>query len=82
LTLTDKLEAYFKARPNQWVDGMLLGQIAGQYAWRSRASDLRKRGLTIENRQRRVRRPDGSHYVISEYRWVAPVGQLDLLPVA
>jgi hypothetical protein len=80
VTLCDRLEAYFKARPDQWIDGMELSQVAGCYAWRSRASDLRKRGLVIENRQRRIRTAAGSTRVVSEYRYVAPAGQLELIP--
>ena len=67
MSLNDQLERYFKARPNVWVDGMALAQVAGSYAWRSRCSDLRQRGLTIENRQRKVGRR-----VISEYRLIEP----------
>lgn len=54
-TLADKLAAYFKARPGQWIDGMELAGVAGSYAWRSRCSDIRRQhGMVIENRQRRV----------------------------
>lgn len=53
-TLNDKLAAFFHAHAGEWIDGMRLAGIAGGYAWRSRCSDLRKRGMTIENRQRRV----------------------------
>ena len=56
---------YFQARPGQWIDGMELAKIAGSYAWRSRVSDCRKLGMTIENRQRKV-----GKRVISEYRFV------------
>ncbi len=73
LTLCDQLEAYFKARPGQWLDGMELAHVAGQYAWRSRCSDLRRRGLRIENKQVRV--PWG---VKSLYRYVPA----DLLALA
>ena len=41
LTFRDSLAAYFRDRPGQWVDGTVLAQIAGCYAWRSRCSDLR-----------------------------------------
>lgn len=77
-TLNDKLAAFFRSHAGEWIDGMRLAGIAGSYAWRSRCSDLRKRGMTIENRQRRVQRrivldgeecPAGS-YVVSEYRFV------------
>jgi hypothetical protein len=65
-TFCDRLEDYFKARPNAWIDGLELARVAGAYAWRSRCSDLRKRGMQIENRMRR----EGKR-VISEYRWIA-----------
>jgi hypothetical protein len=71
-TLNDKLEAFFKLRPGEWIDGRDLAGIAGAYAWRSRCSDLRKhRGMTIENRQRQDWNfSRGERYTISEYRYV------------
>lgn len=72
-TFTDAIADYFKARPNQWIDGNELATVGGCYAWRSRVSNARTRyGLTIENRQRRVGRR-----VISEYRLV-PADLLEL----
>lgn len=70
-TFRDAVAAHFKAHAGEWLDGMTLAQIGGQYAWRSRVSDARKLGLTIENRQRRVGRR-----VISEYRYL-PASLLD-----
>lgn len=68
MSLNDRLAAYFRERPNTWVDGRDLATVAGAYAWRSRCSELRtQRGMTIENRQRHY---DG--FTISEYRWVPP----------
>ena len=70
-SFTDKLEAFFLQHIDEPIDGMVLAKIAGQYAWRSRVSDLRRRmaprGFTIENIQ--TRRPDKS--VKSCYRLVA-----------
>jgi hypothetical protein len=74
-TFTDKLEAYFRARPGVWVNGMALAKVAGQYAWRSRCADVRRRGLDIQNRQRRVLKADGKRYTVSEYRFVPAVPQ-------
>ena len=65
MSTVDRLATFFEARPGQWIDGMALAQIAGSYAWRTRVSDLRKRGLTVENRQRKIGR-----LTISEYRFV------------
>src|SRR5688572_30546159 len=78
MTLNDKLAAYFQAHEGQWIDGRQLATIGGSYGWRTRCSDLRKRGLIIENRQRRMTAGDGSRWVLSEYRMVAPKGQLVL----
>lgn len=70
-TFTEAVAGYLKARAGVWIDGVTLEGIGGRYAWRSRVSDCRTQlGMVIENRQRRVKRPDGSSYVISEYRYV------------
>lgn len=68
-SLTDRLEAHFRAHPDRWFDGMALSKIAGQYAWRSRCADLRKRGMVIENRQRRMTNAEGKRWTLSEYRY-------------
>lgn len=69
-SLLDLLEAFFRSVPGVWIDGRQLGRIAGNYAWRTRVSELRtQRGLTIENRLRHVKSSAGS-FTVSEYRWV------------
>jgi len=68
-SLTDRLEAFFRAHPGIWVDGRRLAEVAGCYAWRSRVSDVRRRGLRIENRQRVVTGGDGRPVTVSEYRY-------------
>jgi hypothetical protein len=64
-TLNDRLAAHFKANPLTWIDGKELATIAGGYGWRSRCSDLRKRGMTVENKQERRH-----GYTRSFYRYV------------
>ena len=67
-TRAGRLAAFFRERPGVWVDGRELEKVGGRYAWRSRVSDARRLGgMTIRNRQRRVRRDDGSFYIVSEY---------------
>ena len=62
------LAHYFRQHPGVWVDGLILGQLAGAYAWRSRLTDVRQiHGMSIENRQRKVGRR-----TVSEYRYVPP----------
>lgn len=80
-TLTTKLAAFFALRPNVWIDGRELATIAGSYAWRTRVSDLRRPpfNLQIENRQRRIHRPDGRPFTVSEYRLVVPTPSATLL---
>jgi hypothetical protein len=64
-TLNDRLAAHFRAHPGEWIDGKELATIAGGYGWRSRCSDLRKRGMTVENKQERRH-----GYTRSFYRYV------------
>lgn len=75
VSLTDRLEAFFRQHPREWVDGKKLGEIAGGYAWRTRVSDLRKRGHVIENRVRRQSDCDRV-WKVSEYRYVPPAQSL------
>jgi hypothetical protein len=72
VTLIAKLAAFFRQRPHTFHDGRELGAVCGYYGWRTKVSQLRRSPwlMQIENRQRRVARPDGSHYVISEYRYL------------
>lgn len=71
-SLNDQLEAFFRSKPNVWIDGMQLSKVAGSYAWRSRVSDMRLRGMTIENRQRRMTNAQGKRWTLSEYRFAVP----------
>lgn len=90
MSLNDKLAAFFQSHANTWIDGRELATVAGAYAWRSRCADLRKRGMVIENRQRRVLvYSDGldnrDRYVtVSEYRLLPPAepSQLSLIQEA
>ena len=70
-SITDRLEQYFRAREGVWLDGLELALVGGQYGWRTRCSDLRKRGMVIENRVRRVKTPQGQTFQVSEYRYLA-----------
>lgn len=73
-SLTDKLAAHFRAKPDVWIDGVSLETIAGRYAWRSRVSDCRRKlGMDIRNRQQRMTDADGKTWVISWYMFVPPV---------
>lgn len=78
-TLAAAVARYFKARPDTWIDGRDVMQIAGAYGWRTRISDCRRQfQMRIDNRQRRVR--SGGHaFTVSEYRYVPASGQLNLL---
>ena len=81
VTRCDVLAAFFRARVGEWIDGRVLANVAGAYAWRSRCSDLRHApfNMRIENRQRRVSVLDvggvvaiseSRPFTISEYRFV------------
>jgi hypothetical protein len=77
-TFNDRIEQFFRERAGEWIPAIALESVGGRQAWRTRVSDVRReRGLTIENRTRTVRRPDGSRFTLSEYRFV-PAGQMEL----
>lgn len=68
---TEKIAAYFRARPNQWLNALELEKVGGRFAWRTRVSNARTQlGMDIQNRQRRIVKDDGTRYTISEYRYV------------
>ena len=64
----DIVADYFRARPNQWLDGFEFREFAGGYGgWSARIREARKRfGMRIDNRQ--THRRDGS--ILSEYMYV------------
>lgn len=71
MTFTDRVAAYFEARPLAWINALDLERVGGRQAWRTRVSECRThKGLVIENRCRRVTRPSGEPLTISEYRYV------------
>ena len=76
MTLTDRLERFFREHPNTWIDGKDLAGTAGTYAWRSRVCDVRRRfrleGGDIINRQKRVKLSKDVIIVRSDYQAVLP----------
>ncbi len=71
MNLTDKVEAYLRARPLMWIPAREFEDVGGRQAWRTRLSDCRRyRNMTIENRVRHIVRDDGSRYAWSEYRFL------------
>ncbi len=67
-TLTDRLLAFLRQHPDQWIDGMELARVAGCYGWRSRVADVRRLGHVVENRVRTLRAEGGEVRKVSEYR--------------
>ena len=64
--MVEKLASHFRSRPHEWIDGRELQRVGGEYAWRTRVSDCRRQlGMTIDNRQRKVKGKS-----ISEYRYI------------
>lgn len=62
-----RVAAYLQARPNTWIDGMVIAQIGGCYASRTRISECRRKlHMTIENKV--ITLPDKSKR--SLYRFV------------
>jgi hypothetical protein len=73
-SFTDRLEVFFRDRPDMWIRADALMAVGGKCAWRTRVSEVRLRLQaaqlgTVENRVRRIHKPDGKHYSVSEYRY-------------
>ncbi len=72
---TDKVLAYFRLCPGEWIGTAMLEKLGGRNAWRTRVADARRivkaEGGQIENRQYRC-----ESVIVSEYRFVpwTPVG--------
>lgn len=67
-TFRDHVADWFRANPNTWHDGMVIAQIGGCYAYRTRISECRTMlGMDIQNRLRKV-----GERTVSEYRFVPP----------
>ena len=69
-TLVDRMLTCFVRRPGEWIDVADLAAVGGLGGWRTRVSDVRHRGVRIE--QRLIRWPDGRNR--SQYRYV-PEGE-------
>ncbi len=65
----ERVEAYFRQHPNEWVPASTLFIVGGRCAWRTRVADARRifegEGAVLQNRQQRV---DGA--ILSEYRYL------------
>jgi hypothetical protein len=73
-TYRDRVAAYLKDRPGEWVNGLEIAQVGGLYAWRTRLSDARiQLGMDIKNRVRMEGRRK-----VSEYRYLPTPGQMAL----
>lgn len=68
-TFTEAVAELFQSRPNTWIDARELMAVGGMYAWRTRCSECRKRGLRIENAWHTVEQ-DGRKFRVSRYRLV------------
>lgn len=70
-SFTRDLATYFQRQPGVWINAIDLERIGGRQAWRTRVSNCRvKFKMDITNRERKVQRPDGSRFTVSEYRFV------------
>lgn len=47
----DAVAEFFKEHPGLWINASTLMKLGGSLAWRTRVSEARKLGMTIQNRQ-------------------------------
>lgn len=73
----DRVAAFLRARPNEWVSAYTLMKIGGTLAFRTRVSECRcQLGMTIDNKV--VRAPSGMATSYYMYRPSALAGQLEM----
>jgi hypothetical protein len=66
-TYRDRVAAYFKAKPGQWIEWHELAAIGGAMAWRTRVSNARRElGMDIVNKVHKL--PDGTKVSAYMYR--------------
>jgi hypothetical protein len=66
-TYRDRVAAYFKAKPGQWIEWHELAAIGGALAWRTRVSDARRElGMDIVNKVHKL--PDGTKVSCYKYQ--------------
>ena len=68
LSLKARVEALFRAHPNEWISSFDLQRVGGAMASRTRISEVRRSGMKITNRCRRIETPTGPQ-TVSEYRY-------------
>jgi hypothetical protein len=68
-SLTGRVYALLDAHRGEWVDGREIMQVGGYAGWSARVRDLRKLGMSVEQRDYRVER-DGRKFTVSEYRLI------------
>jgi len=71
LPLVEALAEFFRRRPHEFHNARVLADVAGFAGWRTQVSRLRRAPyfMAIENRQTRVKRADGSAFVVTEYAY-------------
>jgi hypothetical protein len=64
-SLTDKLEAYFRANPMEWTSALHMAVLVGVSGVRQRRLEVEKRGLTLERQEWTDER--GRHHIAFRY---------------
>ena len=79
LSFRDRVAAFLRANEGRWISAVEFESIGGRQAWRTRIAECRtKLGMDIENDIEVVKKPDGSRYTLSRYRYVSARGQVEL----
>ena len=66
-TYLDRVAAFLRAHPHEWVSAYVLMDLGGKLAFRTRCSECRTQlGMDVRNRVRRL----ASGEAISEYQFV------------
>lgn len=71
MTAEDRVVDLLRTYKGKWVPATRLMQVGGLCGWRTRLSEASRAGrIAYRNRQRLVRKRNGTRVIVSEYRWL------------
>ena len=79
-SFTDRVMAFFRSHPQEWIDAIRFESVGGRQGWRTRISEARLKFEasgegTITNSTKLVKLPDGGRYTSSRYMFIPAVRQ-------
>lgn len=84
MSVVERLAAFFRAHPDEWVEDREIALVAGSRAWRTWCPDLKREPflMFVETRQRRIEIRPGRTVTVLEHRVKSAVPRGPAVPSA